>query len=121
VDHRQLVRTISAGRIVVGATLILAPGAAARLVGPSAREPGVKVLTRALGVRDLAIGAGTLKALADGEPARDWALAGAAGDLMDGVAALVAIRHLGVRRAVPLIAVAKITALATWSAARHID
>ena len=122
VDHRQLLRTISAGRVIVGATLVLLPGTTvSRLVGPLAREPGVKVLIRALGVRDLAIGAGTLHALANGEPARDWGLAGAAGDLMDGVAALLAIRTLGARRALPLIAVAKIAALASYTAAQHID
>ena len=107
---------------MVGATLILLPGTtASRLVGPAAHDGGVKVLIRALGVRDLAIGAGTLHALATGEPARDWGLAGAAGDLMDGVAAVLAFRTLGARRAIPLIAVAKLAALASYTAAQHVD
>jgi len=122
VDQRQLLRTIGAGRVVVGAALILLPGTTAgRLVGPPASDRSVKVLTRALGVRDLAIGAGTIHALDAGEPVRGWGLAGAAGDLMDAAAAVLAFRHVGARRALPLIAVATVAGLASYNAAQQID
>ena len=121
-DHRQLLRTIAAGRIVAGTTLLLLPGTAAgQWIGPSARTPGAKVMTRAMGVRDLAIGAGTMSALANGEPARHWALAGAASDLIDGLATVLAIRHIGARRALPLLAVAATAGIASYVAADHLD
>ena len=121
-DHRQLVRTISAGRIAVGAGLILLPGTgASRWVGPAAHDPTVKVLVRALGVRDLALGAGTMQALAAGEPARGWTRAGAASDAVDAVATLLAFRRIGARRALPLLAVAIAAAAACYTSAEHLD
>ncbi len=121
-DHRQLVRTIAAGRIVAGTALLLLPGTTAgRWIGPDARAPGAKVMTRAMGARDLAIGAGTITALANGQPSRHWALAGAASDLVDGLATLLAIRHIGARRALPLLAVAATAGIASYVAAEHLD
>jgi hypothetical protein len=122
VDHRQLVRTLNAARVVVGATLILLPGTSAeRWIGRSAHDPTVKVMVRALGARDLALGAGTMQALANGEPARGWTLAGAASDLTDAAATLLAFRRIGARRAIPLLAFATAAGLAGLSAADHLD
>ena len=121
-DHRQLLRTIAAARIVAGTALLLVPGtAAAPWIGPASRDKGAKVMSRAMGARDVAIGAGTMTALANGLPARHWALAGAASDFVDGLATLVAIRHIGVRRAVPLLAVAATAGIASYVAAEHLD
>jgi len=78
-------------------------------------------MSRALGARDVAIGVGTMTALANGQPVRHWALAGAASDLVDGLATLVAIRHIGVRRALPLLVVATTAGIASYIAADHLD
>jgi len=122
VDHRQLLRTLSAGRIVAGTALLLLPATAGRRwVGPDAHTGGAKVMSRALGARDVAIGVGTMTALANGQPVRHWALAGAASDLVDGLATLVAIRHIGVRRALPLLVVATTAGIASYIAADHLD
>jgi len=122
VDHRQLLRTIAAGRVVVGVALVVIPGTSAGTwIGPVAKDPAVKVMTRAMGARDLAIGMGTLQALRDGTPAKAWSLAGAASDLVDATATLLAIRHLGLRRALPLLAVATSAGIASYVASEHLD
>lgn len=121
-DYRQLARTLAAGRIVVGTALVLLPGTVAGAwIGPVSRDKGAKVIVRAAGVRDLTIGAGTMQALANGDPARSWVLAGAVSDLVDGVATVLAIRTVGVRRALPLLAVATAAGLASYVAADHLD
>ncbi|MGZ4757909.1 MAG: hypothetical protein ACXV95_02500, partial [Acidimicrobiales bacterium] len=63
-DHRQLLRTVAAGRVVAGVALVALPGTSANLwIGPVAKDPAVKVVVRALGARDLVIGLGTMHAL----------------------------------------------------------
>jgi hypothetical protein len=117
-DYRQLVRGLAAGRVVVGMSLLLAPGLiGAGWVGDVARRREVKVIIRAAGIRDLALGLGTLQALTNGDPARTWAVMGGLSDAVDlGATALVA-RRIGLRRALPVIVAAAaavtITALAT--------
>ncbi len=107
---------------MVGVALVALPGTSARTwIGPVAKEPAVKVMVRAMGARDLAIGMGTLHALQEGTPARTWSLAGAASDLVDATATLLAIRHLGLRRALPLIVVATTAGIASYVASEHVD
>ncbi len=121
-DHRQLLRALACGRVVVGATLLIAPArAGGRWLGPVTRQRGAAVAIRALAVRDLAIGAGTLDALANGTPVRPWALAGAAGDLVDAAATLAALRQVGIRRGLPVVAVALIAGAYSLSAADQVD
>jgi hypothetical protein len=90
-------------------------------IGPVAKDPAVKVMVRAMGARDLAIGAGTMHALGEGSPARMWSLAGAASDLVDAVATLLAFRHLGARRAIPVVLIAASAAVAGYVASEHVD
>jgi hypothetical protein len=78
-------------------------------------------MTRTMGVRDLALGVGTMHALAEGTPARNWVLAGAASDLIDAVATVLAIRHIGLRRALPVVVVATTAGIASYIAAEHLD
>jgi hypothetical protein len=106
-DHRQIIRVMSCARIAVGAGLLLSPGAfGSGWMGPAARRPATKLAIRSLGVRDLAIGVGTFQALAEGESVRPWVMAGAASDVVDGVASLLALREVGLRRAIPAVVVA---------------
>ncbi len=121
-DHRQLVRSLAAGRIAVGAALTIAPGFAGRSwIGPTASQPEVKVMTRAMGVRDLALGAGTLHAIESGEPAKTWVLLGAASDAVDFAATVIAIRRLGLRRALPVMVVAATAATFGFLASDHLE
>ena len=78
-------------RIAFGAAFLILPGVAGRLwIGDDAKRPAVKLLTRALGARDLAIGLGVAIALDRGAPVRGWLEAAALSDAMDLAATLLA-------------------------------
>ena len=62
-----------------------------------------------------------MQALSAGTPVRGWAIAGGLGDLMDAAATLVAIRRIGVRRALPTIAIASAAAAISFTSADHLD
>jgi hypothetical protein len=77
--------------MVFGATLVLVPGFAARSwIGEDSARPAVKVLARALGVRDAALGLGIAVALDHGTPVRGWLEAAAVSDGVDLAATLLA-------------------------------
>ena len=78
-------------RIAVGATFVLFPGLVGRMwIGSDAARRPVKVLARAFGARDLAIGLGIVIALDRGTPVRGWVEAGAMSDGIDTAASLIA-------------------------------
>jgi hypothetical protein len=121
-DYRQLVRALAAGRVIVGSALLLAPGAAgSRWIGDAARRREVKVIARAFGVRDLALGIGTLQALDADAPAEPWVTLGVLCDAADLVATTLALRALGVKRALPVMAVAAGAAAAGYAARTQVD
>lgn len=82
---------LAANRIAIGAGFIAAPrfGGAAWIGRTGAREQ-TTVLTRAVGARDVALGAGGLLALARGSGAGTWFGAAAFTDATDAVAAALA-------------------------------
>lgn len=121
VDHRQLVRALAAGRVAVGAALTVAPGVAGRTwIGPTARDPKTKVMIRAMGGRDLAMGLGTLRALEHGGDVRSWTVLSAACDAVDAAASVLALRRLG-PRALPVLLTATVAAVAGITSAEHLD
>jgi hypothetical protein len=64
-------------------------------VGPAAaRERPARLLGRALGARDLALGVGTLLALRHDGPVRGWLEAAGLADAGDALATIVNFRHL---------------------------
>lgn len=89
-DARALARLLAAARVGLGLTMVVAPRVLGRLlVGRVAGGPA-RVLTRGFGARDVAIGAGMLRALRSGEPTLGWVAAGIAADLTDFAAAAAA-------------------------------
>ena len=94
-NDRDVAWALAAARASFGVAFLSAPALTTRrwLGPPSSVEP-VKVFTRAIGARDLALGLGLLVALESGAPARPWLRAGAAVDALDTVATLAAFRHL---------------------------
>jgi hypothetical protein len=90
-DARERALLHARGRIAVGAAFVLLPGLAGRMwiSGDAARRP-VKVLARAFGARDLAIGLGVVIALDRGTPVRGWIEAGVLSDAIDTCASLLA-------------------------------
>jgi hypothetical protein len=95
-DHRSLARMSAAGRVAIGAALLVAPQLVTRgWIGPPGGAPGAKLLARGLGTRDLVLGLGVIGALDRGDPrAPDWVRAGAVADVGDAVATVLAFRHL---------------------------
>ena len=94
-DPRDLARSQARGRVAIGTALVLAPGLAGRMwIGDDAARRAVKVFTRALGVRDLAIGLGVLLALDRDAPVRGWLEAGTLSDAVDVAATLLAGRAI---------------------------
>ena len=90
-ETREIALSQARGRMVVGVALVVAPGwAGGRWIGEQARHPAVKVLTRALGVRDFALGLGAVIAIDRGAPARGWFEAAALSDGVDLAATLLA-------------------------------
>jgi len=75
---------MSVGRIVIGTVLLVRPELATNgwIGRRAAAKPTARVLARALGIRDLAIGAGALRALGGRNP-RPWLVAGLVADATD--------------------------------------
>ena len=90
-EARDLALLNARGRMAIGASLVLAP----RLIGPmwigdAADRPVVKMMSRALGGRDLALGLGLAVALDRGKPVRGWLEGAALADAADLAATLLA-------------------------------
>lgn len=85
----KLTTLLAAGRIAAGAALIASPDRlAARWLGDDVARPAPQLAIRALGARDIALGAGTLATLGDGAQLRRWIAASAACDFADAMSAL---------------------------------
>lgn len=113
--HRRgtLARTVALGcglvRTVAGVGLLARPETFPRALGvDSVTATRVGWLTRIVAGRELALGAGTLHALATGRPLRPWLLAQAVSDAADAGALLLAVRDRQVSppRALAVVAVA---------------
>jgi hypothetical protein len=92
---RTLARLYGAGRSGFGLAFMFAPGpAGARWIGSDAEQPSVQVLTAALGIRDLALGAGLLSAVQTGAPTGAWTRLAALSDAVDFVATLRGRSHI---------------------------
>ena len=121
-EARDLALLNARGRMAIGASLLLAP----RLIGPmwigeGADRPVVKMMSRALGARDLALGLGVAVALDRGKPVRGWLEAAALADGGDLVATLLARDAIprGSRARVALVAAVSMVGCAV--VARTID
>lgn len=106
-------RAIAAGRVLVGAALLVAPATSARgWIGDDAARPAVQSVVRALGVRDLILGALTLHVVdRQGVGYRTVATCAVA-DAVDFVATLAVREHLPPAGAAGVLAVAGGSALA---------
>lgn len=121
-DHRQNLRFIAAGRILIGIVMLLAPRKGVRgWLGRDADSGGVTLLARAFGAREIALGAGTLGALTTGSPARPWVVAGIVSDGVDAAASVLALRHLPARRALTNATVATSATVAGLAALDAVD
>ena len=98
---------LGAVRLGVGASLVIAPGLAGRIwVGEGADGRGTKVFARAVGARDVVLGARILERRTDRKRATELVKFGVLADVADVTATLIAFKHLspGRRIAMPIIA-----------------
>lgn len=87
VTARQLTAAWGLCRLGLGAAALSAPQLGTRIwVGPVAPAAAAGVLGRALGGRDLGLGAGTVLSAVTGRPIRSWILASGAADAVDTMA-----------------------------------
>jgi hypothetical protein len=106
----------------VGAAFVLLPGlAGSAWIGSDARRRPVKVLARAFGARDLAIGLGVVIALDRGTPVRGWIEAGALSDVIDTAASLLAGSSIPPAIRWPCVALGAGSAALGASLARQFD
>jgi hypothetical protein len=99
---KALAATLALNRIAFGLGYLVRPEQArTSWIGRAARKPGAQVMIRSQGARDVALGAGALRALARGEDRelRAWATAHAVCDMVDLVVTWVARDDLPKRRA----------------------
>jgi hypothetical protein len=100
VSLRTLTAIASVGRALFGAAFVAAPSeAGSRWIGPVAEDERVGILLRAVGARDIALGVGTVRAIAEDRDASGWLLASAASDSIDFAATLAARDGLPARSA----------------------
>jgi hypothetical protein len=117
-----MARSNAIGRIVVGTALVAAPGLAARVwVGDDADSAGAKVLARALGVRDLALGLGVLLAMKNDAPVRGWLEGAALADVVDFGATMAAGSGIPQASRAGVLAVAGVSAVQCALIARSVD
>jgi hypothetical protein len=102
-------RAIAAGRVLIGAALLASPDLAAQWAGDDARTPGGRLVTRALGARDAALGAGTLLSSTDPERLRVWLAVSGAVDAADFAATLAGPRTPGRKPVLAIAAAAAVT------------
>lgn len=119
---RTAATALALNRIAFGVRFVLQPEeAGATWIGRgAARRPGARVFGRALGARDLALGAGALVALrgGDGDAARAWMAAHALSDGTDLAATLAAREGLPTGPFLFAVGMAGLsTAIGVWSVA----
>jgi hypothetical protein len=120
---RQLAIGLASNRVLFGLGFVALPTQAAKSwIGPVASRAGSRVMIRAAGARDLALGAGALRALRSDDDARPWLAAHLVSDAADFAATWAARRELGpARSAYALFMAGASTAVAAAYLARPGD
>jgi hypothetical protein len=117
-----MAQVVAGGRIVFGAAFMAMPGVTGRVwIGRDADRHAVKVLTQAIGARDLTMGLGALVAMRRGKPARGWFEAISLTDMLDFTCALLAKDVLSPASRVAVLALAGGSAGQAAYAASGID
>jgi len=88
-------------RTAVGVAMIAAPGPPLRISDPEGATGTARLLLRTIGIRDLALGLGTVTAARSGDEGgtRRWITMTLASDSLDVVASLASLRAIGRRDA----------------------
>jgi hypothetical protein len=106
-EDRELARMLGFGRMVIGATMVLAPRKAARgYMGDELASFSTHMAVRGMGARDIALGMGLLVALDNDGDVPRWLEAGALADAGDFLSALANFRELPALRRLAWLATA---------------
>ncbi len=121
-DPKQLARNMGIARVTFGLGFMLLPGLTGRVwIGDEADGDRPKVLTQAIGARDLVMGLGILGAMGSNRPVKGWLQMTALTDALDFLAGLVAGDRLPPWNRRILLALAGGSALQGAIAAAGID
>jgi hypothetical protein len=93
-EARVYAQALAGGRTALGLAFFLLPKVGSGLWTGDTKTPAVRVLSRALGARDMALGLGALLALRNNGSVRGWLEAGGFADAGDAVATIVAWKQL---------------------------
>jgi hypothetical protein len=92
---REQVRVLGIARAVIGSAMVLAPATSMRFwIGEERKAFGTRLITRAFGMREIAIGVGTVLAVDHDAPVRGWLEAGVLIDSSDALTTLLSYRRL---------------------------
>ena len=117
---KTLAGTLALGRMAFGINYAIRPQeASTSWIGPVAKAPPVQVIVRSQGARDIALGAGSLRALVrdDRRELRAWVLGQTLADGTDPLATWIARRKLPRRQAKLAMIVAGASTLVGGAAA----
>ena len=121
-DPKQLAQGVGIARIAFGIGFVTMPGWTGRIwVGSDAHRPAVKVLTQAIGARDLLMGMGTLMAMRSGRSARGWLEAISFTDVVDFTCGFLAGDRIPRSSRIAVLALAGGSAAQAAIAARGVD
>jgi hypothetical protein len=121
-EPRDLAVAVSRGRIAIGVAGTVAPGILSRaMVGRDGSRGSMKLFSRMLGGRDVALGLGVVIALDRGAPVRGWLEACALADGVDLAACLLARDHMPRQAAATTAVLAGGSALLCTWLSRQLD
>jgi hypothetical protein len=121
-DDATLAMSIARGRIALGASALVAPRLAARVMGAGRSPSGtITVLARMVGGRDVALGLGTVIAVDRGKPVRGWLEGSALADAVDCLACLLARKELPPNVVRATLALGGVSAIAGGVLSRRLD
>jgi hypothetical protein len=113
---------VAGARIVFGVGFMAMPGLTGRLwIGRDAERPAVKLLTQAIGARDLAMGLGAVITMSRDVPARGWFEGIALTDALDFACGLLAGDRIPPAQRASVLALAGGSALQAAYAASGVD
>ena len=122
VDPKRLAQSVGIARIAFGIGFITMPGWTGRIwIGSDSHRPAVKVLTQAIGARDLLMGMGTLMAMRRGRRARGWLEAISLTDVLDFTCGLLAGDRIPPASRATVLVLAGGSAVQAAVAARGVD
>lgn len=121
-NAQKLALFVGALRLAIGSALVIAPKFAGGIwVGENGGGKGIDVFARAIGARDVVLGARTLAAVRAEAPAKHFLKLGFAADAADAVATALAFKTLSPARRVAMPLIAGAVAAAGYTAAKTLD